>query len=172
MSDLTVRRFEPGDGEAARELNERAMATTPEWVPDAPDADLRDVADHYLDAGGEFLVGVSDGELVAMAAFEPLDGWMAERFGPGERSDESTVELSRMRVDPDCWGRGYGTRLYEALESRAREAGHDAFVLNTGVDNDRARGFYEARGFEVVDEVTVDFGDLRLELALYHRRFG
>jgi len=160
MTDLSIRRFEPADCEAVRELNERAMTTTPEWVPDAPDEDLQDVERHYLDTGGEFLVDVRDGEIVAMAAFEPLEGWMVEEFGAAEQPGVSTVELSRMRVDPDCWGRGYATRLYEAPESRARETGHDAFVLNTGVDNDRARGFHESRGFDPVDEVTVDFEDL------------
>jgi ribosomal protein S18 acetylase RimI-like enzyme len=182
MPTLTVRRARPEDGERMRELNELTMSETPEWVPDAPDADLRDVQAHYVDAGGEFLVGVRedrggsrDGRIVATGAYEPLEGWMREQFSAGRGPDgstdrlESTVELSRMRVDPGCWGRGYGTRLYEALASRARSAGHRGFVLNTGVDNDRARGFYESLGFDLVREVTVEFDDVTLALALYRR---
>jgi ribosomal protein S18 acetylase RimI-like enzyme len=77
-----------------------------------------------------------------------------------------------MRVDPDCWGRGYGTRMYEALEARAREDGYRAFALNTGVDNDRARGFYESLGFEPISEVSVEFDNVSLDLALYRQAFG
>jgi ribosomal protein S18 acetylase RimI-like enzyme len=172
MSELAIRRFDPGDGQAVRTLNEEAMSRTPAWVPDAPDDDLRDVESHYLEAGREFLVGVEDGEIVAMGAYEPLAGWMAERFSTGEAPPEPTVELSRMRVDPACWGRGFGTRVYEALESRARDAGYRALVLNTGADNDRARGLYESLGFEPVSETTVEFEDVSLDLALYRRAFG
>jgi len=169
MTTLTVRRARPADGERIRELNELAMAETPEWVPGAPDADLRDLQAHYFDAGGEFVVGVRDGRVVATAAYEPLEGWMREQFSASDQPLESTVELSRMRVHPDCWGRGYGTRLYEELASRARRDGHHAFVLNTGVDNDRARGFYESLGFESVREETVEFDGVTLTLALYRR---
>jgi len=169
MTTLRVRRARPEDSERIRELNELAMSETPEWVPEAPDADLADVEHHYLDAGGEFLVGVAEGQIVATGAYESPEGWMREQCSTASRSTDSTVELSRMRVDPDCWGRGYGTRVYEELASRARSAGRRAFVLNTGVDNDRARGFYESLGFEPVREVTVAFNDVTLELALYRR---
>jgi ribosomal protein S18 acetylase RimI-like enzyme len=94
---------------------------------------------------------------------------MRAQFPERDHPSESTVELSRMRVDPDCWGQGYGTRVYEELASRAREDGYRTFVLNTGVDNDRARGFYESLGFEAVREVSVEFDDVTLELALYRR---
>ena len=171
-ADLTVRRFEPGDGEAVRELNERAMARTPEWVPEAPDADLADVPGHYFE-DGEFLVGTVDGDLVATAAYEPLDGWMAEQLpalkSDGEGCDESTVELSRMRVDPDHWGQRLGTRVYEELERRARTDGYRTFVLNTGVENERARGFYAAPRFDHVRDERVTVGDVTMHLSLYRR---
>lgn len=167
--DLTIRRFEPGDGERVRELAESAMADTPEYVPDAPDADLRDVEGHYLDRGGEFLVGLADGDLVGTGAYEPLEGWMAEQF---DSPADATAELSRMRVAADHRGRGVGTAIHRALADRARADGYRRFVLNTGVENDRARGFYEARGFEHVRDATVTFDGVTLDLALYRRRLG
>jgi ribosomal protein S18 acetylase RimI-like enzyme len=165
-TDLTVRRYRAGDGERVRELNREAMAETPEWVVDAPDTDLEDVRGHYLDAGGEFLIGECNGEIVATGAFEPLDGWMAERFDAAA----GTGELSRVRVDPAMQGQGIGTRIVEDLARRARRRGYRALVLNTGADNEQARGFYESLGYACVGEETVEFEDATLDLALYWRR--
>jgi len=196
-TELTIRRYRAGDGERVRELNREAMAETPEWVVDAPATDLEDVRDHYLDAGGEFLVGevdrretsnserggtirepdgevdrreTSNGErdrdIVATGAFEPLTGWLSEHFDAAA----GTGELSRVRVDPEMQGRGFGTRIVEELARRARRRGYRALVLDTGADNDRARGFYESLGYACVGEETVTFDDVTLDLALYWRR--
>lgn len=190
MVDVDVRRIRPDDGERerARELNEAAMRETPEWVPGAPDEDLANVREHYLDAdGSEFLVAVvADREdagdtdiagrrgetVVATGAYHPLEGWMADEFDAGERGSDggdATAEVSRMRVDPDRHGEGVGTAVYEELESRARADGYREFVLNTGAENERARGFYESLGFECVRTTLVEFDGLTLDLALYQK---
>ncbi|WP_226012116.1 GNAT family N-acetyltransferase [Halomicrobium salinisoli] len=49
---------------------------------------------------------------------------------------------------PDRRGEGHGSRLYEHVESWAREEGCEAIVLASGTDRDRAHEFYEQRGFE------------------------
>ena len=48
-------------------------------------------------------------------------------------------------------GRGYGSRLLDAVSRVAREAGCSRLWLITTNDNDRAIGFYLAHGFEVVE---------------------
>lgn len=168
VTALRIRRYRPGDGERVRELNRVAMAETPEWVPDAPDEDLLDVRGHYLDAGGEFLVGETAevGRIVATGAYEPLDGWMAEQFD----ATAGTAELSRIRVEPEMQSQGFATRIVEELERRARRAGYRAFALNTGADNEQARGFYESLGYACVRETTVEFEGATLDLALYWSR--
>lgn len=163
--DVDVRRFRPGDGERVRELNELAMAKTPEYVPEAPDEDLQAVRHHYLDDGGEFLVGVADDTIVATGAYAAPNEWKAEYVD----LDSETTELTRMRVDPACQGRGFGSAIYHELERRARSDGYRRFVLDTGTENDVARGFYEGLGFECRREVSVDFGDLTIALALYEK---
>ena len=177
MSGVRVRRYRPGDGERGRELNRVAMRETPEWVADAPDEDLEDVRGHYLDADGEFLVGElgsdpegrGDGdqhlELVAMGAYSPLEGWMAEQFDGWA----GTVELTRIRVAPEYKGRGFGSQVVTALERRARRVDYRALALNTGANNDQARAFYESLGYSCVRTESVAFDDITLELALYYR---
>mgnify|MGYP006285832523 CR=1 FL=1 len=164
--ELAIRRFSPGDGERVQELNERAMAETPEYVTGAPDDDLQAVPSHYLDGSGEFLVGTVSGTLVAMGAYTTLDGWKTSFF-----DSERTAELTRMRVDPEWQGKGVGTAVYCELQRRARTDGYHRFVLDTGSANERARLFYEHHGFECISEEAVEFGDLTLDLALYENRF-
>lgn len=166
MSDLSIRRFEHGDGPEIRAVAEAAMRTTPEYHPDAPDDDLRDVSGYYLDDGGEFLVGERNGEVVATGAYKPVEGWKTEELPD---LDPNAAELTRMRVDPDLHRRGYGRAIYEALEDRARQDGRPSFVLDTGADNDAARNFYEALGFDGHGVVSVEFGGHDFRLALYRK---
>ena len=64
--------------------------------------------------------------------------------------DESTAEVTRMRVHPDHWRRGYGSAVLARLEERAPELGYDRLVLDTGTHQGRARAFYEAHGYTEV----------------------
>jgi GNAT superfamily N-acetyltransferase len=141
------------------------MATTPEYVPWIPDEDLQVIQDHYLDDGGEFIVGIVDENIVATGAYVSPNEWKAEYVD----LDSDTAELTRMRVDPEWHGRGFGSAIYHELEQRARSGGYQRFILDTGTENDVARGFYESLGFECRREVSVDFGDLTMELALYEK---
>lgn len=58
-------------------------------------------------------------------------------------------------VDPDYVGEGVGSALLERLEATAREWGLDSLGLHSSVN---ARGFYEHHGYEVVTELTFEFG--------------
>lgn len=163
MSDLAVRRFREGDGDAVRRLHERSMADTPEYVPDAPDPDLADVPGHYFE-DGEFLVGTLDDEIVAMGAYAPVSDWKHSFL---DDLDESTRELTRMRIDPAHQRSGYGEAIYRELARRARAEGVSSLVLDTGAANERARAFYEFVGFDHRRTVAVEFDGHDLDLALY-----
>ncbi|AJF28025.1 hypothetical protein SG26_19950 (plasmid) [Haloarcula sp. CBA1115] len=164
-SAVEIRRFQSEDGERIRELNEIAMATTPEYEPDIPDKDLQDVQNNYLDSGGEFLVAIVDGTIVGMGAYATPNEWKEDLI----QLNSQTTELTRMRIDPECHGQGVGSVVYHELEQRARHDGYEQFVLDTGVENDTARGFYENLGFQFQQEVSIDFGDLAFELVLYKK---
>lgn len=58
------------------------------------------------------------------------------------------IELASIGVDGQ--GKGVGGELLEAFCQRAVETGGETVVLTTDAeDNDRVRGFYEGRGFEI-----------------------
>ncbi|KIT14467.1 GNAT family N-acetyltransferase [Jannaschia aquimarina] len=57
------------------------------------------------------------------------------------------AHLEGVRVASNLRGTGIGTRLIEDAESRARAAGCTLLQLHSDATRQRARSFYEARGF-------------------------
>jgi ribosomal protein S18 acetylase RimI-like enzyme len=87
----------------------------------------------YLDAGGAFVVGLLDGELVAMGALLP--------------SGPARAEVKRMRVHPRAQGRGYGGAILTELERAARELGFTELHLETTAGQIAAQALYRSRGY-------------------------
>ena len=165
--NLDIRQFREGDGPQVRELNEAALRDAGDYAEDVPEPDLEDVPGHYLRDDSEFLVGVVDGDdVVATGAYHPVAEWpLADRFD----FDSRTAELTRMRVDPEYQRTGYGRAVYEELEDRACGDGYHRIVLDTGVENEAARAFYDALGFEFAGEETIEgFGET-FHLAVYRK---
>lgn len=134
--DFTVRRYEPSDAERVWTIHELALRASPlEFVEDAPaDEDITEISDRYLDVGGEFLVGLTDDDVVATGGFQP--------------QGDDKAELRRLRVHPEYQGHGYGDRLVAELERRAAEQGIGRLVLSTNERLRSARRLYEKRGYE------------------------
>lgn len=132
-----LRRYEPADRDRVWAVHESALrASALEFVEDEPaDADVARIRERYLDAGGEFLVGLREGEIVAIGGFRVRDA--------------DAVEIRRMRVDPDHQRRGYGRRVLTELEARARERGFERSVLHTHEALTAARRLYADHGYTV-----------------------
>jgi GNAT superfamily N-acetyltransferase len=134
---LHVRRYEPGDKDAVRRLHDDALNEVGAHLGSGPwDEDLDEIEDVYLDSGGEFLVGIVDGEVVAMGALR--------------RTSPDTAEVKRMRVKPGLQGRGYGQALLDALHRRASELGYSKLHLDTTVQQRVAQHFYIKNGYREV----------------------
>jgi ribosomal protein S18 acetylase RimI-like enzyme len=163
---LTIRQYRPPDRGRVLELHETAMRDVGAFVEGAPEPDLDAITESYLDSGGEFLVGEADGQIRAMGAFRPVEGFTAEVL---DDLPERKAELKRMRVDPAHQRQGYGQQLYEELERRARSAGYTAFVLDTTPTQTAARAFYEENGFKQVHREAVDWEEASLVLLFYQK---
>jgi hypothetical protein len=86
VSVLELRRFEERDAAIVWRLHEDGLRQMDAHAGDGPwDDDLRSVRATYLDNGGEFLVGVLQGEVAAMGALG--------------RVSATVAEVKRMRVD-------------------------------------------------------------------------
>lgn len=101
---------------------------------------------------GVFLVGRSDGNVVAMLVLASKKPWAIDPayFSPARRP----LYLTGMGVEPALQGRGIGRRLLEEAKQsvRAREA--DALRLDAYDGEVGAGEFYAKCGFREVGQVT------------------
>ena len=131
---LRIRRYEPADRDAIRTLHDEALYEVGAHLGDGIwDADLDEIEAVYLQGGGEFLVGVLDGKIVAMGALR--------------RTSDERAEITRMRISPGLQGRGIGQRLLDDLHRRARDLGYTTLHLETTVQQRAAQRLYEKNGY-------------------------
>lgn len=139
---LLIRRYEEADRDDVWALHNRALAVSGAHAGNGPwDDDLHNVAAVYLATGGEFLVGLLDGRLVAMGALR--------------RTAPDRAEIKRMRVDPAFQRRGFGGAILAALERRAAVLGCPFLHLDTTVIQTAAQRFYLAHGYREVGRSVV-----------------
>ncbi|WP_436923172.1 GNAT family N-acetyltransferase [Halosimplex amylolyticum] len=154
----TLRRYEPRDRDAVRDLHRTALreaGTNPEDVPNSDD--VLDVEGNYVDAGGEFLVVEHDGEIVAMGGLAVEDAEIPAGAG----------ELLRIAVHPDHQRAGYGRAIVAGLEDAARERGLERVFLWTAQRQRSAVAFYRSLGYQGTDHRTEgEYELLRFEKSL------
>ena len=137
IEPLHIRRYETSDKRAVRRLHDDALNEVGAHLGNGSwDEDLDEIEDVYLESGGEFLVGVVDGEVVAMGALRRLPS--------------DAAEIKRMRVRPGLQGRGYGQAMLDALHRRAAELGYSTLRLDTTVQQRVARRLYLRNGYREV----------------------
>jgi ribosomal protein S18 acetylase RimI-like enzyme len=134
---FTVRRYIASDQEAVEHLHVSAIQQTGAYLGRGPwDDDVYAIEETYLKNEGEFLIGEEDGLFVAMGALK--------------RTDVQRAEIKRMRVVPAYQGRGYGQRILDELEARARSLGYRTLHLDTSTLQIPAQKLYEKNGFREV----------------------
>jgi ribosomal protein S18 acetylase RimI-like enzyme len=131
MTKFGIRRARPEDLEAAVGVWERARwdAQQP-WLKERMKYSHEDNLRHFRDVlmrENEVWLAIEDNEIVGLLAF-------------GEH------KVDQLHVEPRCQGRGVGT----ALLDRAKELAPEGLTLFTHQRNERARAFYERRGFRAV----------------------
>ncbi|MEN8183280.1 MAG: GNAT family N-acetyltransferase [Myxococcota bacterium] len=100
------------------------------WLAERMKYSHEDNLRHFRDvvmSENEVWLAVEDNEIVGLLAF-------------GEH------KVDQLHVEPRCQGRGVGT----ALLDRAKELAPEGLTLFTHQRNERARAFYERRGFRAV----------------------
>ena len=134
---MEVRRYIASDHDVVWDLHNVALNEVGAHAGSGPwDDDLHRIEAVYIEAGGEFYVGVIDGRIVAMGALKRLT--------------DDRVEICRMRVHPDHQRRGLGTRILSTLEERAKELGFRTLTLEKTAGQVAAIRMYTKAGYEEV----------------------
>jgi GNAT superfamily N-acetyltransferase len=95
--------------------------------------DLLDIEEHYFKNSGEFIVGLENDKIIAMGAIRKID--------------EQTAEIARMRVHPECQGRGIGRKILFELEKFAADHDYKKLVLETDERLSNAIRLYQKNGY-------------------------
>lgn len=70
--------------------------------------------------------------------------------------DKSMGEISAIYLHPDYWRMGLGSQLCKAALAELKNMGYKTVALWVLEDNQQARGFYEAFGFELTEETKLE----------------
>jgi GNAT superfamily N-acetyltransferase len=132
-----VRRFEASDARAVGRLHELALTEAGvHFGRGLWDQDLDGIEATYLDDGGEFLVGLSDGRLVGMGALRHVTNTVGD--------------VKRMQVDPAFQRRGYARLILAGLENRARDLGYRELRLDTTIRQTAAQHLFASARYREV----------------------
>ena len=133
---FSIRRYEDSDFKeiwnlhhlALKEINAHPGSKT--W-----DEDLRFVMEKYINSGGEFVVGTYKKRIIAMGALK--------------RISDNCAAIKRMRVHPRFQRRGFGQKILDSLEARAKELGYIHLQLWTTERQKAAQEFYTKNGYNI-----------------------
>jgi GNAT superfamily N-acetyltransferase len=150
-SALSVRRFEPGDQDAARSLILQGLGEHFGFIDETLNRDLDDIATTY--GSSTFLVAERDGAIVGTGVLTVGEAGVAR--------------VSRMSTASGERRSGVGTTVLSALIDEARKASCSRLALSTNADWDDAIAFYRAAGFVETARTEHAFGvGVDFELAL------
>ena len=125
---VSVRTFEPRDGDACRRLYVEGLLGG-KLADNDTGLDIDDISAAYLhEANSHFWVAELDGEVVGMVGVQHYDG---------------VGEIRRLRVRNDIQRRGIGSRLVEVAVQFCQEHGYLKVELDTYVDRDPAVKLFE-----------------------------
>ncbi|WP_232701841.1 GNAT family N-acetyltransferase [Halobacterium wangiae] len=168
---VVVRRAEPADGDDIYQVMRRSRreafagllpSSALDWGPEVPDEFREFVRATVADEESALLVAVREETVVGLAELV----WNPE--GTRDFAGATDAELRAIHVRPAEWNEGIGTKLLrvaiDALPSRV-----SGVALCVLVENERARTFYEERGFEQTGTVVTTHGDDDVTEAVYHR---
>ena len=132
------------DDPAVQKLVSEALADLSARYGGGSGDDTPVAASDFEPPNGEFLVAVSDGELVGSAAW---------------RSHGDDAELKRMYTAPQARGRGLARRMLAAVEASARAHSRGRLILECGNKQPEAIALYTSCGYERI----ANFGYYRNE---------
>jgi len=140
---ITIRPAQPSDREFVLALADRLVSfEVPAFRSKAEfaEGDRRALAEWFRHSKPDeaLFIAELDGQPAGCAYLVTLVDFFTER---------PHAHLSVLAVTADAEGRGVGSALLDYSQAWAHQRGSDHLTLNSLVTNQRARAFYERRGF-------------------------
>ena len=170
---VTIRRADPSDADCIYQVMRQSRRdafsgllpqTALDWGAEVPHAFREFVRDTVAHEESAMWVAVGDGTVVGVAELDWQEGATADFV------EEAAAELRSIHVSPPRRREGIGSGLLdEALGALPSDVtGLSLCVL---AENDRARAFYERRGFERTGTTTTTHAGETITEVVYHRPF-
>jgi len=155
--DILLRRFQPGDEQAFRALNEQRIAKYFR-IEDKDRETLNDPAGKILDKGGHIFfaqIGEKTVGTCALIAMEP-EVYEVTKVAPGvfevaNKIAPGVYEVAKMAVEEGHRGAGIGRAILEYTVAEAARMGAHRLYLETNNRLTNAIHLYEAVGFRHLD---------------------
>ena len=149
------------DGPAIAALHKESSSTAyRDIVPsEAPRPTLTTLESEWGDTIADALVSV----LIARGD-DGIAGVVVVRASP---DSDGSGELRRLYVEPGSWRHGIGGLLHDAAVQRPRERAFSRLSLWVLEENSRARHFYEARGWRLLEGQLLEWPTLRITEVRY-----
>jgi len=126
--------------ETQNDTTEKLGKFVRDTFPAARNLNINSTNDFSLRKKSKFSFGIKQGDIVFGKIFGEID------------SPSSTLHIDGLIIESSERGSGMGTKLVEAAEKRAIEAGCCMSFVNTTLST--APGFYEKLGYSLIDEIT------------------
>jgi putative acetyltransferase len=139
VTEIGIRRFQPGDAAAFRRLNEEWITRFFRIEP-KEESVLADPRSAILDLGGRIFCATAGERCVGCCALIP------------RQDKDREFELAKMAVEPAYQGAGIGRRLLHAAIEEGRNAGAQRLYLETNHVLTPAIRLYESMGFKHIPE--------------------
>ncbi|QPV62408.1 GNAT family N-acetyltransferase [Halosimplex litoreum] len=144
---MNVRTAKRGDRPAIRDVARRSLQASYSL---SPEAITGAVSEWYDEAALDEATNDEDRHLLVADREGQVVGFAESELAGGDAT------LLWLHVDPAYRGEGVGTALFEETRERLTDAGADRMVGRVLADNIDGNGFYEAQGFERVDEAGLE----------------
>ena len=152
--EVSIRRATPDDAEAIADVHARSWQVTYRGL--VPDAVIEGVVDGRAARAGlaREMMAVADAPHHVFVALEGAAIVGMAAAGPARDPDASatTGELEAIYLAPEAIGRGIGRTLHDRAVADLRERGFTEATLWVLRENQRARRFYEAAGWQTDGE--------------------
>jgi len=158
MDNFIIRRYKSDDKEKVKEFYKFASIHSEIGYRSGPwESDFDNIEGHFFN-GGEFLVGLIDGEVIAMGGYRKIS--------------DNVGQIRRMRVHPNHRRKGYAQQIIQRLEEVAKQNKMTELQLKTSTQQKMAQSFYEKNGYvkmEKEKEYYTEGGGNSFEVVWYRK---